>query len=153
MVAVAQAFDPHHPSALAVYCSDGRFTDAVEALCRTLGHQRFDTVTLPGGPALLSPWPADLSEVHVFSRATEFLIESHGISYAVLLAHQGCGFYRSRCGRLGEDQIKGMQLEHLRAARKVLRRQHPDLHVACYYAQVVKEKVTFTVVPEDAKPG
>jgi hypothetical protein len=146
---VAETFDPSHPTALAVYCSDGRFTNAVEALCRTLGHERFDTVTLPGGPALLSPWPADLSEVHVFSRAAEFLIAAHNISHTVLLAHQGCGFYRSRCGRLGEDQIKKMQIEHLRSASQLLRRHHPALETACYYAQVTNGKVTFNAVPLD----
>ena len=100
------AFDPRHPSALAVYCSDGRFTRAVEALLRRLGHDRLDTMTLPGGPALLNHGPADLSEVFIFSRATRFLIDAHKIKHAVLLAHQNCGFYQARFGRLNEERIR-----------------------------------------------
>ena len=144
--AVTQHFDAAHPEALAVYCSDGRLTLAVEDLCEDLGHERFDTVTLPGGPALLVPAPADLSEVHVFSRATRFLIEGHGIKHVILLAHEGCGFYRSRCGSLADAAIHKMQLAHLLAAREVLLRQHPDLAVACYYARNEGGVITFDEV-------
>jgi hypothetical protein len=66
---VSEPYDRTHPAALAIYCSDGRFTRAVERLLKSLGHSRLDTMTLPGGPALLNPWPADLSEVHIFTRA------------------------------------------------------------------------------------
>ena len=137
------AFDPRHPSALAVYCSDGRFTRAVEALLRKLGHDRLDTMTLPGGPALLNHGPADLSEVFIFSRATRFLIEAHEITHVVLLAHQNCGFYRARFGRLGEDHIRKIQIEHLQAGARALARQHPGLAVACYYARVADDQVAF----------
>ena len=109
-------FDHRHPNALAVYCSDGRFTRAVESLLRKLGHDRLDTMTLPGGPALLNHGPADLSEVFIFSRATRFLIEAHKITQAVLLAHENCGFYRARFGRTAEDRIRKLQIEHLQAA-------------------------------------
>lgn len=136
-------FDPRHPSALAIYCSDGRFTGAVEDLCESLGHERLDTMTLPGGPALLTHWPADLSEVHVFSRATDFLIQAHAISHAVLLAHEGCGFYRSRCGALADAAIKEMQVRHLGVAHKALTWRHAGVAVACYYARVEDGKIVF----------
>jgi hypothetical protein len=137
------AFDPHHPTALAVYCSDGRFTRAVEDLLRKLGHDRLDTMTLPGGPALLNHGPADLSEVFVFSRATRFLIEAHKITHAVLLAHENCGFYRARFGRAADERIRKVQIEHLQIAGATLARQHPGLAVACYYARIVNERVAF----------
>lgn len=144
------AFDAHHPTALAVYCSDGRFTRAVEFLFRSLGHERLDTMTLPGGPALLNHGPADLSEVFIFSRATRFLIEAHQITHAVLLAHEGCGFYRARFGRVTAERIEKLQIEHLHAARTALTRQHPALEVACYYARIAGSKVAFEDV--DGKP-
>ena len=87
--------------------------------------------------------PADLSEVFIFSRATRFLIEAHHITHAVLLAHESCGFYRARCGRLGEGKIKQMQIEHLQRAGETLTRQHPGLKVACYYAHIVNGRVAF----------
>ena len=65
-------YEPRHPKALAVYCSDGRFTQAVEELCHHLGHERLDTLTMPGGPALLNPWTASILEAdQVTSRARE----------------------------------------------------------------------------------
>jgi hypothetical protein len=144
---VTEAHDASHPDALAIYCSDGRFTRAVERLLAKLGHHRLDTMTLPGGPALLSPWPADLSEVHIFTRAAHFLIDAHRIKHAVLLAHEACGFYRARSPRIAEAELQKRQIENLQSARKVLEQEHPDLDVACYYARVVNGKVEFEKQP------
>jgi hypothetical protein len=138
-------FDPSHPSTLAIYCSDGRFTHAVEDHCEDLGHERIDTMTLPGGPALLTTGTADLSEVHVFSRAANFLIEAHGIKHVFLFAHAGCGFYRARC-RLPDDGIRRLQLDNLHAARASLRRHFPELVVDCFYVAADGDAVTFTDV-------
>src|SRR6185295_11995645 len=109
---MAARFDPSHPSTLAIYCSDGRFTHAVEDHCEDLGHERVDTMTLPGGPALLTTGPADLSEVHVF-----------------LFAHAACGFYRARCPRLPDEAIRRLQIDNLHAAYASLRRHFPELAV------------------------
>ena len=117
---MSEAFDASHPNALAVYCSDGRFTRAVEALLRKLGHDRLDTMTLPGGPALLSTSGAGLSEVDTFTRAAHFLIEGHHIGHAVLVAHEGCGYYRNRYARMAGPQIERLQREHLGVAARVL---------------------------------
>ena len=148
----AAAFDASHPSALAIYCSDGRFTRSVEAMCRQLGHARIDTMTLPGGPALLNHGLADLSEVFIFSRATRFLIEAHSITAVVLLAHEGCGFYRARCGRLGEAKIKKLQLEHLTEAARTLRRHYPQLQVAGYYMRVIEGRIGFEDLTQVKSP-
>jgi hypothetical protein len=129
-------FDASHPKALAIYCSDGRFTHAVETLLRGIGHQRLDTMTLPGGPALLCTSAASLSEVDTFSRAAHFLIEGHEIAEAVLVAHAGCGYYRNRFRLLPAPQVERLQLDHLVAASKQLQRRHPELVVRRYYARV-----------------
>jgi len=140
---MSESFDPSHPHALAVYCSDGRFTRAVEALVRRLGHDRLDTMTLPGGPALLCTSGANLSEVDTFTRAAHFLIEGHQIGHVVLVAHEGCGYYRHRHGRLATPQIERLQHEHLGAAARVLLRRHPELEVQRFYARVSDGKVVF----------
>jgi carbonic anhydrase len=143
-------FDPSHPSTLAISCSDGRFTHAIEDHCEDLGHERVDTMTLPGGPALLVSGTADLSEVHVFSRAAHFLIEAHAIKHVFLFAHAGCGFYRARCGRVGDVAIRRMQVDNLRAAHASLRRHFPEVAVTCVYAAPEGESVTFTDVTPPA---
>ena len=131
-----EPFDASHPPALAIYCSDGRFTNAVESLARTSGHERVDTLTLPGGPALLCPAAANLSEVDTVARAAQFLIEGHRTRHVLLVAHQGCGYYRKRYPRLPDDQVERHQLEHLALATKILSRKHPDLYIERYYARV-----------------
>jgi hypothetical protein len=140
---MSERFDPSHPDALAVYCSDGRFTRAVEALVRQLGHDRLDTMTLPGGPALLCTAGANLSEVDTFTRAAHFLIEGHHIGHTVLVAHEGCGYYRNRYARMAAPQIERLQHEHLTAAARVLVRRHPELQVQRFYARVTDGRVVF----------
>src|SRR3954468_21247532 len=77
-------FSAGYPTALAIYCSDGRFTEAVEELLHHLGHQRLDTLTLPGGPGLLNPWRCSVLEAGHVMRSAEMLIKNHGITDVVL---------------------------------------------------------------------
>jgi carbonic anhydrase len=85
-------YEASHPHVLAVYCSDGRFTDAVEDLAQHLGHECIDTLTLPGGPGLLNRWSADYLESEMVMRAAKFLIQGHHITEVLLMAHAGCGY-------------------------------------------------------------
>ena len=61
----------------------------------------------------------------------------------MLVAHQGCGYYRQRYARMAPPQIEKLQIEHLAAASKVLQRRHPELSVRRYYARVVEDRVSF----------
>jgi carbonic anhydrase len=133
-----EPFEASHPPALAIYCSDGRFTNAVESLARASGHDRVDTLTLPGGPALLCPAAANLSEVDTVGRAAQFLIDGHKTRHLVLVAHQGCGYYRRRYPRLPEAHIEKHQLDHLALAAKILARKYPELSIERYYARVAQ---------------
>jgi hypothetical protein len=63
-----------------------------------------------------------------------------------LFAHEGCGFYRARCGRLPDAEIRRMQIEHLHAAHTALKRQHADLAVTTCYASTAEGAIVFTDV-------
>lgn len=128
------AFRAEHPTALAVYCSDGRFTDAVEELLRALGHERLDTLTMPGGPALLHTFAALLIEHEAAASAARFLIRGHGITRAVLVAHAGCGYYRARYAGESAERIDARQRDDLRGARDLLLGASPGLTVDLFYA-------------------
>ena len=141
-------FDPAHPRALAVYCSDGRFTQPVEALLHHLGHDRLDTLTLPGGPGLLNLWAGSVLEADQLERAARFLIRGHGIEHAVLLAHAGCGYYRERMPGRPPAEVKASQLDDLRVAGRAMRSARPALTVALYYASVEGSRVRFDPVVE-----
>jgi hypothetical protein len=128
-------YEASHPHVLAVYCSDGRFTDAVEDLAQHLGHERIDTLTLPGGPGLLNRWSADYLESEMVMRAAKFLIQGHHITEVLLMAHAGCGYYQKRHGALGPEFVAEQQLTDLRTAAKELRKAHPELTVHLYFVR------------------
>lgn len=139
-------FEATHPAALAVYCSDGRFTGAVEELLRHLGHPRLDTLTIPGGPGLLNHKTSGYSDCDTFSRSAEFLIREHHITVVVLLAHAGCGYYGRKFPDLSASQIRDRQLADLRLAMTELLETHPRLHVEAYMAEHDRDRVRFDSV-------
>lgn len=136
----ALAYDPEHPDALALYCSDGRFTNAVSELLRSLGYPRLDTMTIPGGPALLEMGSAGLLEVDAIRKSMSFLITAHHIEHVTLLAHHGCGYYRAQFAYEDADAIHARQLADLRAGAAWLRAVHRGVEVACYFARPLGER-------------
>jgi carbonic anhydrase len=131
-----------HPEALAVYCSDGRFTRAVEELLAHLGHEALDTLTLPGGPALLAS-TTSYSERESMSRAASFLVVGHAIRHVVLIAHANCGYYRDRYPGESPAAIEARQLADLASARSALELAHPSLRVRTQYLRVNGKQVQF----------
>jgi hypothetical protein len=146
---VAKAkFDPTHPTALAVYCSDGRFTDAVEELLHSIGHPRLDTMTLPGGPALFELSTADFAALEAARTGAQFLVRGHDIKHVVLLAHEGCGYYRARNPGAEPAAIIQKQVTDLRSAAKWFQGALPQVEVSMYYARIGKGHVGFHIVEE-----
>jgi hypothetical protein len=141
-------FDPKHPKALAVYCSDGRFTEAVEELLHHLGHERLDTLTLPGGPGLLNFWAGSLLEADQLERAARFLIQGHALDHVVLLAHEGCGYYKTRFPGRPAAEVKASQLEDLRVAGRALRAARSGIRVVLYYVSPEADRVRFDPIDE-----
>ena len=142
-------YDASHPRALAVYCSDGRFTQAVEELLKHLGHARLDTLTMPGGPGLLNLWASSVLEADQVERAARFLIRAHAIEHVVLLAHAGCGYYRQRSPGRPPGETKQSQLEDLQVAGRALRSARPGLTIELFYASIDGARVRFDPVGPD----
>jgi hypothetical protein len=139
-------FREEHPTALAVYCSDGRFTEAVEELLASVGDRRIDTLTIPGGAALLHLWSAGHTEAQTVRQATSFLIEAHRIVRVVLVAHAACGYYRRRYPSLDEMAIAERQAMDLRRAAEWLKGRHRGLEVTAYFARPHDARTTFAPV-------
>jgi hypothetical protein len=136
-------FDPSHPNALALYCSDGRFTDAVEHLLHGLGFPRLDTLTIPGGPGLLEMMSADSATATVVRKSLSFLVKGHAIKHVVLVAHQGCGYYKERFRRDTPEALVKRQIADLGTAEKWLRAHHAGVAVTKYFAAVRDGRVVF----------
>ena len=137
------SFDARHPEALAIYCSDGRFTDAVEALVHELGHKRLDVLCMPGGPALLDLESASFSALETMRTGASFLIRGHATKHVILVAHEGCGYYKERYRFEKPDEIVRQQREDLRTAAKWLLSAHPDLKLSLYFAKPEAGKIAF----------
>jgi len=140
------SFDPDHPNALAIYCSDGRFTDPVEQLLHGLGHSRLDTLTMPGGPGLLNIWSASSSTRQALSEAARFLIEQHRIRRVVLIAHKGCGYYRALFRGDSAERIEERQRSDLAVAARELRGSQGRVAADLFYASVDGGRVVFEEV-------
>ncbi len=142
------AYEAEHPRALAIYCSDGRFTSAVEELLHHLGHARLDTLTIPGGPALLNPWAASILDADQIQRASQFLIRAHSIDHIVLLSHENCGYYRQKHpGRPAVD-VRKAQTDDLRIAARAVRLARPGATVVLYHAAPHEGRVRFNPITE-----
>ena len=140
------AYVKEHPDTLAVYCSDGRFTDAVEELVRSLGHPRLDVLCLPGGPALLDLGSAGFSALETMRTGATFLIRGHGTKHVVLVAHQGCGYYRERYRFETPDEIVHKQKDDLKLAASWITGQHAVVSIHAYFAKPQGGKVAFDPV-------
>jgi hypothetical protein len=137
------AYEPTHPDALAVYCSDGRFTEAIEALVKHNGHPRLDTLTIPGGPGLLELTSSSYATLETLRNAASFLIVGHHIKTVTLVAHDGCGYYKDRYRLESEEAMKRRQIADLRGAAKWVRATHQGVAVTCYFARPQEGHVTF----------
>src|SRR3982751_6432402 len=89
-------FDANRVGAAAVYCSDGRFGEQMdEFLHEGLVLPRYDRVAIPGGAACLAGRTSAQTEKTALERQLGFLIEEHGLRRVVLIAHDGCAFYKT----------------------------------------------------------
>ncbi len=139
--------DASHPGALALYCSDGRFTEAVEELLHSLGHPRLDTLTLPGGPGLFNIWTAGMTDSTSIATAANFLVEGHKLRRVILIAHQGCGYYRHHFGGRPATEIEKLQQDDLRLAAHAIEGMRSGLRIDAYYARVDDDgRVSFDAV-------
>jgi hypothetical protein len=140
------AYDASHPDALALYCSDGRFTEAVEELLHSLGHARLDTLTMPGGPGLFNLWIAGTVDSTAVAGSAKFLIVAHQIKRVIVIAHEGCGYYRKHLGGRSTSDIKKQQEDDLRLAARTLESSRSGLRVDAYYARVADGHVAFDAI-------
>ena len=128
------SYEETHPDVLAIYCSDGRFTRAVEELARQLGDSRVDAMCLPGGPGLFDIWSSSPLEARLMDDAAEFLVVGHRTRKVLLVAHEGCGFYLRRYTGLTPEARRARQEEDVLHAAVRLRERHAGVDVLTYFA-------------------
>jgi hypothetical protein len=136
--------------AAAVYCSDGRYGEAMdEFLHDCLGLPHYDRLAIPGGAACLAGHMLAMRERSALDRQLNFLVESHGISRVVLIAHQDCVFYKHNVhpSELRRWPLEKIQFADLATVAALLRDKHRQLQIDAYFARRVEAQVRFEPVP------
>lgn len=133
--------------AVAIYCSDGRYNEQFdEFLHSELGLPRYDRLVIPGGAGCLAGHIAAYREEEVLSEQLRFLIQTHGLSRVVLIAHEACGFHLKRL-YTPESALRARQAEDLAKAAARIRELATGIAVEAYHAGVQASGVRIDPVP------
>ena len=136
--------------AAAIYCSDGRYGEAMDQFLHDgLGLPHYDRVAIPGGPACLAGHLLAMRERGALDRQLKFLVESHALSRLVLIAHSDCGFYKHHVhpGKLRQTPLEQLQFADLAAVAQLLRSAHPGLQVEAHFARRLEQGIQFDPIP------
>jgi hypothetical protein len=144
-VAAYHAIERWHPErigAMAIYCSDGRWGEAMDEFChRHLQIPRYDRWAVPGGPAWVAAQLAHHPDDAVRAQL-DFLVRAHELERMVLITHFGCAWYSHQLGRSPDDCLPA-QAADLEAAAAALREWYPGMQVDTYLAVQQHGWVTF----------
>ena len=135
-------FDERRVQAAAIYCSDGRFGEQMDEFLHAGLHlPRYDRVAAPGGAACLAGHAMTYYEQTAMESEVEFLVREHGLRRIVLIAHDGCAFYKS-LGH-GPASIEEQQAIDLRKAVERITLWQPGLEIEAYFARKVDGNIVF----------
>src|SRR3954451_14920912 len=124
-----QPFEEARIGAASIYCSDGRFGEQIDDfLHRGLKLPRYDRLALPGGPACYSGGLSVFWEGQSAERQLDFLCRVHNLERLVLIAHDGCAFYRESL-KIPVDRMEERQKDDLNKAAARVRIAQPSLQV------------------------
>jgi hypothetical protein len=148
---VYDAMERWHPDrigAAAVYCSDGRWGDALDEFChRHLLIPRYDRLAVPGGPA----WLADTAEDSAMLRAARiqlgFLVQAHSLERLVLITHFGCAWYSQKLQQPQPTECLPAQIDDVRTAAATITSWFDGLRVDTYLAMRRDDRVSFHELP------
>jgi len=139
-------YDRRRIHAAAIYCSDGRIGEHFDDFLQNgLRLPRYDRVALPGGPACLAGHPQAHLEEHGVVDELKFLVEFHGLTRVVLIAHEGCAFYSARL-ELRERRMELVQRADLVRAAAFVQRVTGLGAVEAYFARLTEDRVAFEPV-------
>jgi hypothetical protein len=142
-----EQWHPERIGAMALYCSDGRWGEAIDEFChRHLHIPRYDRWAVPGGPACVATSGDDEILLRAARIQLDFLVEVHELERVVLITHYACAWYGHRLQR-PPDECLPAQAEDIRAAAATLRSWHPGLRVEAYLGMRRQERLTFHQLP------
>jgi hypothetical protein len=145
------AWSPERPSTVLITCVDGRWYRHFQEFTRNhlnAGPQT-DFVAVPGGIEPLTLFDLVPKDFNFLRRRLESLVEAHGTSRIVAIAHQDCAWYKAR--KIGPVTInlRDRQIADLRRASARLRQMFSRVAVETYFARLSDtspEQVVFETI-------
>jgi hypothetical protein len=135
-------FEAERIAAAAVYCSDGRFGEQMDEFLHVgLGLPRYDRVAIPGGAACLAGHVKGFHEKNSLERQLSFLVREHGLKKVVLIAHDGCAYYKDIW--TGMQSTIEQQAEDLKRAADAIRLWDTGVEISAYFARKVDGRISF----------
>ena len=142
--AARTSFDANRVGAAAVYCSDGRFGEQMdEFLHEGLLLPRYDRVAIPGGAACLAGrTTSPFWQKTALEEQLSFLIREHELRQVILIAHDGCAFYKDLWPS-GWRAVEHQQAQDLATAAACIRFWNTGVEIEGFFARKVNGRVTF----------
>jgi hypothetical protein len=132
--------------AMAIYCSDGRWGDALDEFCHCgLGIPAYDRFAVPGGPAWLCAGNVGQGLSDTTREQIEFLVSAHELRRIVLITHFGCAFYRHRLGGSSEQCVQ-RQIDDVSLALDSIEQTFPAVRAQGYLAMQRQGVVSFHAI-------
>jgi hypothetical protein len=130
-------WDPERPDTTIITCVDGRWYHHFQEFAREhlKAGLRTDFLAVPGGIEPMTLFDLMPKDFNFFRRRLEGLVDSHGTSRIVAIAHQDCAWYKTR--KIGPFTIdlRDRQISDLRRSANRLREMFKGVTVETYFAR------------------
>jgi hypothetical protein len=132
-----QPWDGERPATTIITCVDGRWYSHFQEFARQHlnAGTRTDFIAVPGGIEPLTLMDALPKDFNFLSRRLGALVDAHGTSRVVAIAHQDCAWYKAK--KLGPVTIdmRDRQIKDLRHSAAWLRENFKGVMVETYFAR------------------
>jgi hypothetical protein len=130
-------WNPTRPDSVIISCVDGRWRAQIQDF--TVNHLKADLhadfLAVPGGIEPLTLLDHVPKDFNFFRRRLESLVEGHNTRRIVAIAHQDCGWYKTRTFLSLKIDLRERQIADLRRAAARLREMLPGVIVETYFAR------------------
>ena len=129
-------WDGERPDLTIITCVDGRWYAHFQEFARVhlKAGPRTDYLAVPGGIEPMTLFDLVPKDFNFFKRRLESLVDAHGTSRIVAIAHQDCAWYKTRKIGPWTIDMKERQLKDLRHAAVRLREMFEGVAVEVYFA-------------------
>ena len=131
-------WNPTRPDTVIISCVDGRWRAQIQDF--TVNHLKADLhadfLAVPGGIEPLTLLDHVPKDFNFFRRRLESLVEGHDTKRIVAIAHQDCGWYKTRTVLSLKLDLRERQTADLRRAAARLREMLPGVVVETYFARL-----------------